>query len=107
MPSRRIPNRVLYLAYSIIFLAVVVSIWLEPPPGTPPGIEKAHDEFIARYPLVTVADIGISRDEASTRSFTFDYRHRTSGVTGRIEIHYARRSDGKWEAQPEPPAQLP
>ena len=70
-------------------------------------MEQAHDDFVARYPKVTVNEIRITRDEATTRSFDFDYRNQISGAVGRLDIHYVKRGDGKWEMRPEPPAQLP
>ena len=99
--------RFLFIAFGILACALALDVLLAPPPGQPPGIEKALDDFSARYADAVVNDIRITRDEHNTRSFEIDYRNKVSANVGRLDVHYVNRGDGNWEIDPQPPTQLP
>jgi hypothetical protein len=97
----------LLIAFGILACAFAVAVLLAPSGIQRPDIEKALDDFTARYATTAVTDVRITRDEATTRTFEFDYRNKATGKLGKLEVHYLVRDDGKWEIRPEPPKQLP
>jgi len=99
--------RFVYIAFGILLCALALDILLAPPPGRPPELEKALDDFSGRYGDAVVNEIRITRDETNMRSFDIDYRNKVSGNVGKLDVHYVNRGDGKWEIDPEPPTQLP
>jgi hypothetical protein len=102
-------NSVLFLliAFGILSCAFALSIWLSPPPGSPPDIERAQEDFTSRYSAAAVNEISFRDEHALARTFAFDYRNKASGQMGRLSVRYTRRGDGTWEMQPDLPAQLP
>ncbi len=102
-------NSVLFLliAFGILSCAFALSIWLSPPPGSPPDIERAQEDFTTRYSAAAVNEISITDDHALARTFAFDYRNKMSGQMGRLSVRYTKHGDGKWELQADLPARLP
>jgi hypothetical protein len=97
----------LFIVFGILSCAFALSIWMAPPAGAPPDLEKAQEDFTARYTSAAVNEINITEDHALARTFTFDYRNKSSGQTGRLSVRYKNRGEGKWEIEADVPAQLP
>ena len=99
--------------YSLALLAGIfacsfsIALLLAPPVDREPNIELALETFVERYPEAVVNDIRMTQDEMLARSFEIDYRDKASGKLGRLNVHYVSRAEGKWQLQPELPAQLP
>ena len=107
MHPRTIFTRFLLIAFGIVACGFALAIWLAPSPGHPPDIEKALDDFVARYPDGTVNDIRVTHEDEKARSFAVDYRNKASGKDGKLDVQYVRSGDGKWEIRPDPPTKLP
>ena len=97
----------LALLAGIFACSFAIALLLAPPVNQGPDIELALETFGERYPGAVVNDIRLTQDEVLARSFEIDYRDKASGKLGRLNLHYVNRAEGKWELQPELPAQLP
>lgn len=97
----------LALLAGILACSFAIAFLLAPSVNRGPDIELALETFSERYPEVVVNDIRMTQDEVLARSFEIDYRDKASGKPGRLNVHYVNRAEGKWELQPELPAQLP
>ena len=97
----------LVLVAGIFACSFAIALLFAPPVNHEPDLELAMETFLERYPETVVNDIRMTQDEMLARTFEIEYRNKTSGKQGRLNVHYVSRASGKWELQPELPAQLP
>jgi hypothetical protein len=97
----------LWVAFGILSIGVAIEMLLAPPVSSPPDVERALEEFTTRYAEAAVNDIRMTRDEVTVRSFEVEYRNKTTGGGGKMDVHYSPRGDGRWTPDPELPPKLP